>query len=209
MNALIITPYLSADIRSLVDIDAYDLILCADSAYLAAAKEMISPDVVIGDFDHAEFCPPCTDAKKLITVPCEKDDTDTMLCLKYAMESGAQTVDILGGIGGRLDHTFANLQALAYAKSHGVFARLIGDRDEAFLLSGEITLPKRTDAWYLSVFAYSGPCFGVSESGTKYEIENAELTPNFPLGVSNEILANEAKISVKEGTLLLILSRKD
>ncbi len=206
MKALIITPYLTTSIKNLVDIPSYDLILCADSAYLAADKEGIAPHLVIGDFDHEAGAVP--HGERIVTVPAEKDDTDTMLCLKHAIEQGAAHIDILGGIGGRLDHTFANLQALAYAEKHGVSCRLLGERDEAFLLRGSLTLPRR-EGWYLSVFAFGGNCHGVTEKGTKYEVENASLTWDFPLGVSNEITAEAAEISVREGTLLIILSKKE
>ncbi len=209
MKALIITPLLFENIRNMVDISSYDLILCADSAYLAAEKEHIAPDIIIGDFDHEKDGTRPAFQENVILVPSEKDDTDTMLCLKYALEKGANTIDILGGIGGRLDHTFANLQSLSYAHKHGAHARLIGEKDEAFLVSGKITIPKRADPWYLSVFAFGGDCQGVSEKGTKYEIEDASLFTHFPLGVSNEIVSNEAEIGVKEGVLLLILSKKE
>jgi thiamine pyrophosphokinase len=209
MKALIITPYLTTDIRAMTDITAYDLILCADSAYLTAQKESITPHIVIGDFDHGTAIHPSENAENTVTVPCEKDDTNTMLCLKYAMEKGADDVTILGGIGGRLDHTFANLQTLAYAQSHGIRARLLAENDEVFLLKGSILLPKRPVAWYLSVFAYDGICRGVTMTGTKYEVENVSLDTNFPLGVSNEITEEFAEICVKEGRLLIILSKKD
>jgi thiamine pyrophosphokinase len=209
MKALIITPCLTSPIRSLTNISEYDLIVCADSAYLTAKKENITPDLIIGDFDHGTKVSPDKNEKNTVTVPCEKDDTDTMLCLKYALGQGAKDITILGGIGGRLDHTFANLQTLAYADKNGAKARLLAENDEAFLLSGSILLPKRDEAWYLSVFAYDGACRGVTERGTKYEVENATLDTNFPLGVSNEIVSDHAEISVKEGRLLVILSKKD
>ena len=209
MNALIITPYLTTDIRKITDISTYDLILCADSAYLTAQKEHITPHIVIGDFDHGQNVHPEMGVENIVTVPCEKDDTDTMLCVKYAMEQGADDITILGGIGGRLDHTFANLQTLAFCKSHSIRAHLLAEHDEAFLLSESIRLPKRKEAWYLSVFAYDGACHGVTIKGTKYEVENADLDANFPLGVSNEITADFAEINVKEGRLLIILSKKD
>ena len=209
MKALIITPCLASAIRELTEITAYDLILCADSAYLLAEREGITPHTVIGDFDHGESVMPDGSVKNTVTVPCEKDDTDTMLCLKHAMEMGADEITILGGIGGRLDHTFANIQSLAYAESRGVCARLLGDTDEVFLLRDAVEIHKGVGKRYLSVFAYDGVCEGVTEKGTKYEIENAVLDTNFPLGVSNEIVSDCAQISVRSGRLLIILSKKD
>ncbi|MBQ9748642.1 MAG: thiamine diphosphokinase [Clostridia bacterium] len=209
MKAIIITPYLHAPIRSLADIATYDLILCADSAYLLAEREGITPDTVIGDFDHGKRVHPDKDAKNVVTVPCEKDDTDTMLCLKHAIDRGADEITILGGIGGRLDHTFANIQSLAYAARHGVRARLLSERDEVFLVHDRALIHKPVETSYLSVFAYDGICTGVTEIGTKYEIRDAVLDTSFPLGVSNEIVAEQAEIRVKTGRLLIILSKKD
>lgn len=207
MNAIIITPYLKEQIQNIVSTQSADMILCADTAYLAAKAEGLTPDIVIGDFDHGEAKALQNEANT-VRVPCEKDDTDTMLCIKYAIEKGADSLTIVGGIGGRLDHTVANLQALAYVESHGIRAVLTNGKNEAFLMRGNIKIPKK-DGFYLSVFAYDGVCEGISIHGTKYEVENAVLDTNFPLGVSNEITSDFAEIEVKNGRLLIILSKKD
>ena len=207
MHAIIVTPYLKERIKDLVHTESADLLLCADTAYLAADAEGITPRIVIGDFDHGK-ANALEGRDDIIRVPCEKDDTDTMLCIKYAIEKGADTLTILGGIGGRLDHTFANLQALAFAEKQDVSAILKNGKNEAFLISKSVRIPKK-DGWYLSVFAYDGVCEGVSIHGTKYEVENVSLDTNFPLGVSNEITADFATLDVKKGRLLVILSKKD
>ena len=207
MHAIIVTPYLKEHIKDLVHTESADLLLCADTAYLAADAEGVTPHIVIGDFDHGAASA-LEGRDDIIRVPCEKDDTDTMLCIKYAIEKGADSLTILGGIGGRLDHTFANLQALAYAEKQGAFAVLKNGKNEAFLISKPVRIPKK-DGWYLSVFAYDGVCEGVSILGTKYEVENVSLDTNFPLGVSNEITSDFATLDVKKGRLLVILSKKD
>ena len=207
MNALILTPYLKEPIRTITDPKTADLILCADTAYLAAEAEGITPHIVIGDFDHGTASA-LEGRRDIMRVPCEKDDTDTMLCIKYAMEKGADKLTIIGGIGGRLDHTFANLQALAYAYKNGIQATLKNGKNEAFLLRKKTMIAKKC-GWYLSVFAYDGACEGITIHGTKYELENVTLDTNFPLGVSNEITADFAEIDVKKGRLLVILSKKD
>ena len=207
MHAIIVTPYLKERIKDLVHTESAELLLCADTAYLATDAEGIKPHIVIGDFDHGKAS--ALDGRDdIIRVPCEKDDTDTMLCIKYAIEKGADKLTILGGIGGRLDHTFANLQALAFAEKQDVSAILKNGKNEAFLISKSVRIPKK-DGWYLSVFAYDGVCEGVSIRGAKYEVENVSLDTNFPLGVSNEITADLAEIAVKKGRLLVILSKKD
>lgn len=175
---------------------------------LLQKKERIEPNIIIGDFDHGENDAPSFSTAEFIRLPSEKDDTDTMLCVRYALEKGADAIVIVGGIGGRLDHTFANLQTLAFIKKQGVTARLITEDNEAFLISDQMQIIKK-DGWYLSVFAYDNICTGVTISGTKYEVTDVSLDTSFPLGVSNEITAEKATVSVKNGTLLVILSKKD
>jgi thiamine pyrophosphokinase len=208
MKAFIITPFLTEAIKNTVHIEENDLVLCADVAYLAAKKEGIEPNIIIGDFDHGENDAPSCSTAEFIRVPSEKDDTDTMLCVKYALEKGADEILIVGGIGGRLDHTFANLQTLAYIEAHGAHGRLISENNEAFLVRSDATVTRK-EGWYLSVFAYDSVCTGVTLKGTKYEVDGVSLTTAFPLGVSNEIMAGEALIYVQNGTLLVILSKKD
>lgn len=208
MKALIITPFLTEKIKNIVNIEENDLVICADVAYLSAKREKLEPKIIIGDFDHGENDAPDQSTAEFIRVPCEKDDTDTMLCVKYALKKGADEIVIVGGIGGRLDHTFANLQTLAYIEKHGARGHLTSENNEAFLVRDTVHIAKK-DGWYLSVFAYDQACDGVTIQGTKYEVSDASLDTAFPLGVSNEITKDQAVISVKNGTLLIILSKKD
>ena len=67
---------------------------------------------MIGDFDSAE-APDCGEIERH---PVMKADTDTMLCLKHGLKLGYERFLFVGGMGGRLDHTLANLQTLAYAE---------------------------------------------------------------------------------------------
>lgn len=206
MKALILTPYHEGSFAGCSFLDRADLVLCADTAYREAEALGLVPDAVIGDFDHAQATEGV--CKNVLRVPCEKDDTDTMLCIKYAIEAGARELVIAGGIGGRLDHTIANLQSLGYAEARGVRAILTDGRNEARVISGRLRLPRK-DGFYLSVFAFGGPCRGVSESGVRYPLRDAELSVDFPLGVSNEITDDYAEIEVREGRLLVVLSGKE
>ena len=208
MKAIIITPYLLYPIRDIVSTDGADLIVCADTAYLAAKKEGIVPHAVIGDFDHAEHEDQLATEKKVLRFSSVKDDTDTMLCVKYALNRGAREIVIVGGIGGRLDHTFANIQTLSFIRTHGAVGTILDGDHLVTEVSSHITLTKGAFD-YASVFALDPVCRDISLKGFKYEGDHLELTSDFPLGVSNEITAEKAEITVGEGTLLVILAKKE
>lgn len=202
MRYLIVTPYICGALSDIIRGEKFDGIVCADASYDIATGAGLVPDIVIGDFDHGSV----PDAK-IVRVPCEKDDTDTMLCIKHAIKMGADEILIAGGIGGRLDHTVANLQSLKYAHDNGSKAFLRDGDNEAFLIEKGAKITRR-DGFYLSLFAFGGKCDGVSICGTKYVLSGASLDTSFPLGVSNEITADYASVEVRSGILLAILSRK-
>ena len=186
-----------------VDRRESDLILCADAGYALAKRAGVEPDWIIGDFDSAER----PDAANVLVHPVIKDDTDTILCARFALEEGIQDFLIVGGVGGRLDHTLANLQTLAFLTEQGAHAELCdGNIHLVMLESGSLRIPRTPGK--LSVFAFGGECSGVCISGAKYNVENATLTPNFPLGMGNDFAADFAEISVKEGKLLVMWEMK-
>ena len=208
MKAIVITPYLLYPIRKITSLDSADLIVCADTAYLAAQAESIVPHAVIGDFDHVEHEDKLSADQKVLRFSSIKDDTDTMLCVKYALNRGANEIVIVGGIGGRLDHTFANIQTLSYIRSRGAVGTILDGDHVVTTVDAHITLRKEGYD-YASVFALDPVCRDITLKGFKYEAEHIELTSHFPLGVSNEITANTAEITVGEGTLLVILAKKE
>ena len=181
-------------------------IICADGGYLHAKRLAISPNVVIGDFDTIsdEIIEDC----EIIKYPSKKNDTDTMLAIKLAIDRNCRDIKIYGCVGGRLDHTIANIQSLVYIIEHGATAALYGDNEIITLLNNGKTKLKKLDGYYFSIFSYSEKCVGVTTSGTKYNLTDATLNANFPLGVSNEILNDFCEIEVKTGILLIIFSKR-
>ena len=180
-------------------------VIACDRGYEHARRAGIRPDLVVGDFDSCALEP--EDGVPLRRLPTEKDDTDTMSALRLALDMGLRDFTLVCALGGRLDHLLANLQTLAFAAAHGCTARIESPDTEILALrGGSLRLPRR-EGWSLSVFAMDGPCRGLSIRGAKYPLEDAELRPDLPLGVSNEWLAEEAEISVREGTILIIESR--
>ena len=182
-----------------------DFIIACDRGYQWCERMGLKPDLLISDFDSYDG--PVDGSVPLDRHIPEKDDTDTMLAVRYAVEHGYRNVLLCCALGGRLDHLIANLQALLFAQAHGLAATLLSEDTEIFTLrNGSMNLPRRS-GWSLSVFAIDGPCRGVGIHGAKYLLEDADLIPSFPLGVSNQWAEEEAVVSVREGTLMIVLSK--
>lgn len=200
----IICPFDSDLSLSGVSVSKDDFVICADASCNIAEAHGLSPDLIIGDFDSGSRPEnaPC----ETIEYSAEKDDTDTMLCLKKAIELGFSEIVIVGGVGGRLDHTLANISALLYADECGVTATLKGSENTAFIARDEERIPKSPGS-YLSLFSVTSAA-EVSLKGTKYGGAHTTILRSFPLGVSNEITSDEAVITVHTGKVLCVVSKK-
>lgn len=187
-------------VSSLVDKDSY--ILCADGGLEHCLKCGISPDVVIGDMDSYNGK---VDDKILIKHPTEKDDTDTSLCIKHAIEKGYNEIDVFGAIGGRFDHSFANVQLLLYCKERGVNCRLC-DKETLFVVHNESVKMPVKKGTTISIFSISVKSNNITLKGFKYPLERAKMSNDFPLGVSNVSVSEEIEIAVEDGTLLVVIS---
>ena len=179
-----------------------DLVLAADAGYRVCLRERIVPDLLIGDFDSMDQP---ADFDRVRRVPVEKDDTDTMPAVKTALDQGCNTVYIYGGTGGkRLDHTLANLQSLLYLRRRGARGYVYDDDFLWTVIENETLTVERTVEWgLLSVFCLGEPASGIDEGGVQYPLSGASLTAEFPLGISNHILEPQARITVRDGALLV------
>lgn len=184
-----------------------DYVIACDAGYRNAAALGVAPDLIVGDFDSA----PRPEAGNLVVLPAEKDDTDTHYATRVALERGFSRILYLGALGGkRLDHTLAALQTALYAAKQGAEVTLADENCEIrVLLGGQSVRLEPRPGWYLSLLAMGGPVDGVYERGVKYPLENASLTPDFPLGVSNEFTSQPAEIGIAGGSALLLLVRSD
>jgi len=206
-KAIIITSYMEYSINFNYSANTSDYIICTDGGYDIALEHGIHPDLLLGDFDSVKSSLP-EDIETVRFNP-EKDFTDLDLALKYSYESGIDTVEIWGGIGGRLDHTIANIQLLSsYCNKFKKLSMLDG-RNKCFCITAnsleKVTVPYENDC-YISLFALSDEV-NVSASGVKYPLNNHSLKRIFPLGVSNEFTSDNAQISIENGTLLIVLSK--
>ena len=176
------------------------VITAADGGMKKLGELRITADHAVGDLDSLDSAPGNADFKVL---PHIKDTTDMYEAVKIGLSLGCTEFHIYGGTGGRLDHTLANIQLAADLSANGSSVRIYG---AGYIITavtnGSIKLPRR-ESGYVSVFAHSDICTGVTIKGLFYETENAELRNTFALGVSNEFTGKEAEITVKNGTLCI------
>lgn len=178
-----------------------DLIIAADGGLKHLEKYGITPDIVIGDFDSFGAVP---EGDNVICLKPEKDVTDLHAAVDAGLAKGCERFEFFGATGGRLDHTVANVQLAASLSQEGIPVLIHGyGFGIAAITDGEICFDKN-ESGYVSVFAHSDECKGVSIKGLKYELDGAVLTNSFSLGVSNEFIGKESGISVENGTLIII-----
>lgn len=191
---------------SFIDTDEISgsFVICADSGYKYAEKLEIVPDMIMGDFDsYTDELPENTEIYRSIP---EKDDTDTMLAVKTALSRGFTEIALYGALGKRFDHAFANIQTLLYAYENGCTMRIIDSDNEITVQGMGGKYYNKRDGWYFSIFAMTDTAVIGEYSGVKYPLENYVLKSSFPIGVSNEITADNAFLRIDSGIALIVRS---
>ncbi len=201
-----------------VDIPLYegDYCIACDAGFKYAQELGILPDLIVGDFDSASEAGPIlmhsieeiaeSDPSRIVKLEVRKDDTDTIKAVKIGLSKGYKKFYLYGALGGRrFSHSMANIQTLTYIKHNGGRGYIF-DADKMLMIAENETVKfNRGNTGYLSIFSLSEKAIGVTLKGLMYSLEDGELTRDFPLGVSNEfIIDEEAEVTVKDGTLLLV-----
>ena len=100
---------------------ADDIVIAADSGFKNATLMGVEPSVALGDFDSlGDGVKDIPKKTEKLTVPAEKDETDTHIAVDLALARGADDIVIIGGLGGRIDHTLSNLAILEAMNEVGV-----------------------------------------------------------------------------------------
>jgi thiamine pyrophosphokinase len=187
-------------------LDTADLVIAADGGAQPLVRAGRRPDVVIGDMDsldQATLEALAEQGAELRRYPREKDETDLELALLHAAALGATAIDVLGALGGRWDHTLANVALLALPELAGRQARLLADRQTLFLVRSSAMLHGRLGDT-ISLIPLAGPAHGVTTAGLLYPLRDATLTFERARGVSNVLLEPPGQVSVRDGLLLVV-----
>ena len=189
-----------------------DWIVAADGGAVWALAWGLEPDLVIGDMDSL---PPAVRARleaqgcRFLHHPRRKDETDLELALRHVVEQGAREIIILGAWGGRLDHALANVLLLTLPILTGVRVRFVAGDDQAVLVRGGETLRLvGRPGDLVSLLPLGGDAQGVTTEGLAWALGNERLRFGFSRGVSNEMTALTARVTVGAGLLLVVRHRR-
>ncbi|HVH32258.1 MAG TPA: thiamine diphosphokinase [bacterium] len=184
-----------------------ELVVCADGGLRPMRALGITPQAVVGDFDSASPSLLAWARKRgtlLLAHPREKDKTDTELAIQYVLRAGATTIDLIGVLGGRLDHTLANIGLLVALARQRRRAHIVHGDTEVFLATPRASIPGRVGD-RVSLIPLSARVTGVSTHGLKYPLADSTLRMGTTRGISNEMTASPAHVRTRHGWLLVVV----
>lgn len=188
----------------------YDIIIAVDKGLETIDYLKLQPQYVLGDFDSVNTKILEKYKKqniKIIKLNPEKDLTDTHSAIDLALKLKSTEITILGAIGTRLDHTIANIHILKQALDKNIKAKIVNEKNEIELIDKEIIIKKDDNYKYVSIIPLTTQVTGITIEGMKYIINDYTLSIGDSLGVSNEQIDKDAKISIKIGILVVIKSK--
>ena len=200
-----------------IDRTPQDFVIAVDGGLKYLTECGIEPDFLLGDFDSLgeEYAETVAKYRGMgedhfRQLPVVKDDTDTLAAAKLGISRGYKEFLIYGAMGGRLDHTMANIQAMIWILRNGGRASMLdGDTRVTVIGPGVFEIPEDFEGT-VSLFSLDRCLSNVTIRGMKYEVKNAAVPNDYPVGCSNETLPNGgskgAYYSIGEGTGLLVMT---
>lgn len=186
-----------------------ELIISADSGARHCKSLLVTPDLMVGDFDSVtaeDYAGLAAAGVEIVRFPVEKDMTDSELAIEFALERGCTGIILLGVLGTRLDHSISNLFLLKKLLDKGVDGMIADEHNEIRLINRSIVLMREEDV-FITLLPLAGDAKGVTTSGLYYPLENATLETGSSRGVSNRFSEDVARVTVEKGYLLVIKAR--
>lgn len=187
-------------------------IIAGDRGLEALYQLKIIPNHVVGDFDSVspEILEFYKKQPKIIfhTYNAEKDNTDTDIALKLAIQMKSSEITILGALGKRMDHAIANIHILKDALGANIPCQILDEHNRIYLVNTEKTLEKdKVYGKYISLIPLTSTVEGLTLKGFKYPLNRYNLPIGTSLGISNEIIEDIAHIEMEKGILIVIESK--
>lgn len=187
------------DFKARYDAGMFEFVIAVDAGFAHLEALGVAPDMAVGDFDSLGYVPKC---RRVSRHPVKKDKSDMELALEKAVSWDYDDLVVYGALGGRLDHTLANLQLFATYSERGFYVTGVHDAYAVRLLTGPdvLELPP-LESGTVSVLAANDRAEGVIEHGMEYSLDDEPLSNRTSRGISNELLGRPATVAVEKGTL--------
>ena len=187
-------------------------IIAGDRGLEALYQLKIIPNHVVGDFDSVspEILEFYKRQPQIIfhTFNSEKDNTDTDIALKLAIQMKSSKITILGALGKRMDHALANIHILKDALEANIPCQIIDKHNRIYLINKQVELEKdKVYGKYISLVPLTSTVEGLTLTGFKYPLNKYNLPIGTSLGISNEMIEDIAHIEMEKGILIVIESK--
>lgn len=194
-----------------LDMAGFDAYVGVDSGCLYLLEKDMGLDLAVGDFDSVSDLEKDTivqKARRLVSAPAEKDDTDLELALKLIFEEDPQAkVTVFGALGGRLDHSLSNIFLPSYPDLASFMRQLILVDEQNYVAyyppGRNLILPQETYPYV--AFLLEGEGQLVIE-GAKYDLGPGNYFKR-KIYSSNEFLDGPIQVTVPDGYLVVIYSK--
>jgi thiamine pyrophosphokinase len=181
------------------------LVISADGGIENTTRLGLMPHVVIGDMDSIDRqkYAGILSRTRFVSVPGNKDESDTRLAVEYALKEGIADITIAGATGKRIDHTFANILILASPELKGASVRIVTEESEIFCMTGPGII-KGSPGKLVSIFSLTPYTSFLRTAGLRYPLKDEKLYQSPVRGLSNIFTSDEARLEFSEGKLLII-----
>lgn len=209
MSEQIVHIYAGGDADVWPQMKAGDILIGVDAGAIRLLDAGLTPTVAIGDFDtvdSAQLARLTLAGIPLERFPTSKDETDSELAVLKALSYQPKEIIMYGALGGRLDHSMANIQLLWRAHQEGVQMRIESRQNSLQLLSPQFPYReiKKGRHRYISLLPLQPPVTGITLDGFLFPLHNATLRLGSTLGISNQLVAESGTIQMETGVLLVI-----
>ena len=183
-----------------------DLLIAADGGADAIEAAGLLPHLLVGDLDsigtdtHHAFAEAGVET---VVFPAAKDETDSEIALRAAVQRGADTITVYGALGGpRLDHLLGVVLLLTADWLQGVDVRLVDQRQEIYLAGGDRVVAGAVGD-LVSLLPLTPVVEDIHTEGLLYPLCGEALRQGAARGVSNELVVPRAWITHGFGRLLV------
>ena len=110
----------------------------------------------------------------------------------------------IGTLGGRIDHTLANIGLMNYVKNMDINPRILTSEEEILIVKNEKITLKGNKGDTVSFISIVGDSKGVTLEDMEYPLNNAKVGYLSSLGISNVMVKDECIVKVEDGCALII-----